>query len=152
MSISLILGLVIFAAVLGLGYAFINFYAVRRMEEGTDRMREIAAAIRLGANTFIAYEYKIVAVVAVIIAVVLGVLISWSTAVAFIIGAVMSASAGWVGMKIATYANVRVTNRARTTGSLSETLKVAFKGGSVMGLCVCLARTVHRVSCVRRRT
>ena len=136
MSISLILGLVIFAAVLGLGYAFINFYAVRRMEEGTDRMREIAAAIRLGANTFIAYEYKIVAVVAVIIAVVLGVLISWSTAVAFIIGAVMSASAGWVGMKIATYANVRVTNRARTTGSLSETLKVAFKGGSVMGLCV----------------
>lgn len=136
MSISLILVLVLCAAILGLGYAFINFYAVRKMEEGTDRMKEIAAAIRLGANTFIRYEYKIVAMVAAVIAVLLGVVISWSAAVAFLIGATMSASAGWIGMKIATYANVRVTNTARTTKKLSETLKVAFKGGSVMGLCV----------------
>ncbi len=136
MSMSLVLVLVLCAAIFGLGYAFINYYAIRKMEEGTDRMREIAAAIRLGANTFIRYEYKIVATVAAIVAVLLGVVISWSAAVAFIIGATMSASAGWVGMKIATYANVRVTNTARTTNKLSETLKVAFKGGSVMGLCV----------------
>ena len=52
------------------------------------------------------------------------------------INAVMSASAGWVGMKIATYANVRVTNTARQSKDLGKTLKTAFKGGSVMGLCV----------------
>ncbi len=136
MNTSLLLGLVIVAALAGLAYAAINFFSVKRMEEGTERMQEIAAAIRLGANTFISYEYKIVAFIAAIIAVLLAVLISWSVAVAFILGAVMSATAGLVGMKIATYANVRVTNRARTTKSLSETLKVAFKGGSVMGLCV----------------
>jgi len=132
----LFLGLVILAALLALAYAAINFYSVKKLEEGTDRMKEIAKEIRLGANTFINYEYKIVAIIGVIIAIVLGVVISWQGACAFIIGAAMSASAGYVGMKIATYSNVRVTNTARTTKKLSDTLKVAYKGGSVMGLCV----------------
>ncbi|MGN1073920.1 MAG: sodium/proton-translocating pyrophosphatase, partial [Eubacteriales bacterium] len=132
----LLIGLVIMAALLALAYAAFNFFGVKKMDEGNPRMKEIAAAIRLGADTFIRYEYRIVAIIAAIIAVVLVVLISWQTAVAFVIGAVMSASAGFVGMKIATYANVRVSNRARETKSLGETLKVAFRGGSVMGLCV----------------
>ncbi len=132
----LVLGLVIVAALGGLAYAAFNFFSVKKLEEGTERMQEIASAIRVGANAFITYEYKIVAIVAVVVALILALLISWSAAVAFIVGAVMSGSAGWVGMKIATYANVRVTNTARTTKSLSSTLKVAFKGGSVMGLCV----------------
>ncbi len=136
MNLTLVLGLVIVAALGGLAYAAFNFFSVKKLEEGTPRMQEIAAAIREGANAFITYEYKVVAVVAAIVALVLALLISWSAAIAFIIGAVMSASAGWVGMKIATFANVRVTNTARTTKSLSDTLKVAFKGGSVMGLCV----------------
>ena len=135
-NISLVLGLVIVAALGGLAYAAFNFFAVKKLDEGTDRMREIAGAIRVGANAFITYEYKIIAIVAACVAVLLALVISWSAAIAFILGAVMSGSAGWVGMKIATYANVRVTNKARTTKSLSETLKVAFKGGSVMGLCV----------------
>ncbi len=136
MDISLVLGLVIVAALGGLAYAAFNYFSVKKLEEGTERMQEIASAIRVGANAFITYEYKIVAIVAVVVAIVLALVISWAAAVAFIIGAAMSASAGWVGMKIATYANVRVTNTARTTKSLSNTLKVAFKGGSVMGLCV----------------
>ncbi len=136
MQLNLVLGLVIIAALAGLSYAAINFFSVKKLDEGTDRMKTIAGEIRLGANTFINYEYRVVAVVASIIVVILALLISWSSAVAFLIGAVMSASAGYIGMKIATYANVRVTNKARTTKSLSETLKVAFKGGSVMGLCV----------------
>ena len=136
MNFTLVLGLVIVAALGGLAYAAFNFFSVKKLEEGTERMQEIASAIRVGANAFITYEYKIVAVVAAIVALVLALIISWSAGIAFIIGAVMSASAGWVGMKIATYANVRVTNTARTTKSLSNTLKVAFKGGSVMGLCV----------------
>lgn len=136
MKIEFFLGLVILAAILALAYAAINFYSVKKLEEGSDRMKEIAKEIRLGANTFITYEYKIVAIIGAIIAVVLGIVISWQGACAFVIGAVMSASAGYVGMKIATYANVRVTNTARTTKKLSDTLKVAYKGGSVMGLCV----------------
>ncbi len=136
MGIELVLGLVIVASLAGLAYACANFFSVKKLPEGNERMQEIAGEIRLGANTFINYEYRVVAVVAAIIVVVLAALISWSSAVAFITGAVMSAIAGYIGMKIATYANVRVTNKALTSKSLSETLKVAFKGGSVMGLCV----------------
>jgi len=82
------------------------------------------------------YEYKVIAIIALVVAVVLAIVMSWETAVCFILGSVMSASAGWVGMKIATYANVRVSNKARESKKLGETLKVAFRGGSVMGLCV----------------
>ena len=112
MDFTLVLGLVIVAALGGLAYAAFNFFSVKKLEEGTDRMQEIAAAIRVGANAFITYEYKVVAIVAAVVAVLLALIISWSAGVAFIIGATMSASAGWVGMKIATYANVRVANEA----------------------------------------
>ena len=134
MSLLLILGL--FAAVLGLAYAAFNFTHVRRMEEGTERMQEIASAIRVGANAFIRYEYRVLAVVVVIVALLLTAVVSWQTALCFLLGALMSAMAGMVGMKIATYANVRVSNMARQTGRIEETLRVAFRGGSVMGLCV----------------
>ena len=132
----MIIGLVLIAALGALGYAAFNFYMVKKLKEGTPRMQEIAKAIRIGANAFIVYEYKIIIIVAILIAIALAILISWQAAVAFLIGATMSGSAGWVGMKIATYANVRVTNEANETRSLGRTLKVAFRGGSVMGLCV----------------
>lgn len=135
--------LVIVAALLALGYATFNFIGVKKLDEGTDRMKEIAAAIRVGANAFITYEYKIIAVVVVIIAIAFAAIFtvqygefSWEPSVCFMIGVIMSASAGWVGMKIATYANVRVSNTARNTKNIGSTLKVALKGGSVMGLCV----------------
>lgn len=124
------------AVILALSYAAFNYFMVKKMKEGTDRMQEIAGAIRIGANAFIRYEYKIVAIIGSVVAVILGVLISWQTGVAFILGAVLSATAGFVGMKIATYSNVRVANQANETRDLGKTLKVAFKGGSVMGLCV----------------
>ena len=126
-----------FGAALGaLVFAAINFFSVKKLDEGTPRMKEIASAIRIGANAFIHYEIKIILMVAIAVALLIALLVSWQAAVAFIIGALMSESAGYIGMKIATYANVRVTNRARESGNLGETLKVAFKGGSVMGLCV----------------
>ncbi len=135
--------LVIVAALLALSYAAFNFIGVKKLDEGTDRMKEIAAAIRVGANAFITYEYKIIAVVVVIIAIAFAAIFtvqygefSWEPSVCFMIGVIMSASAGWVGMKIATYANVRVSNTARNTKNIGSTLKVALKGGSVMGLCV----------------
>ena len=128
--------IVLFASLLALAYAAFNFKQVKDMSEGTDKMAEIADAIRIGANAFINYEYKVLVVVGAIIAVLLVILVSWQTGCSFVIGAVMSACAGYIGMKIATYANVRVSNKARETKNLGETLKIAFQGGSVMGLCV----------------
>ncbi len=133
---SSLLAFVILAAVAALGYAAINFSSVKKLEEGTPRMKEIAKKIREGADTFIKYELKIILMVAVFVVLALGLLVSWECAVAFLIGAAMSECAGFVGMRIATYANVRVANTARITKNLGQTLKVAFKGGSVMGLCV----------------
>jgi len=132
----MLLAFVILAVALGIALAAANYVKVRKMDEGTDEMKEIAGAIRIGANAFINYEYKILLLVGIIIFIVLTALISWYTGVAFVIGASMSALAGWIGMKIATYANVRVSNTARLTKKIGETLKIAFRGGSVMGLCV----------------
>ncbi|MFQ3621254.1 MAG: sodium-translocating pyrophosphatase [Spirochaetales bacterium] len=130
------LGIVIIAVVGALGFAAINFYSVKRLDPGTPLMQEIAFAIQEGADAFIRHEYKIIASIGIIIAIILGIIVSWYTGVTFILGAVMSGSAGWVGMKIATIANVRVSNTARLTTSMGKTLKIAFQGGSVMGLSV----------------
>ncbi len=128
--------IVLFAVIIALSVATLNFYLTKKLKEGNDKMQEIASAIRQGANAFIKYEYKIVGIIGSVIAVVLGLIIAWESAVSFVIGAIMSASAGFIGMKIATYANVRVANEANNTRNIGKTLKVAFRGGSVMGLCV----------------
>ncbi len=129
--------LVMGAAVLvTLVFAAINFKQVKKMRGGNELMEEIALAIREGSNTFLLHELKAMYKVAIFVAVLLGVVVNWYVGVAFIIGAVMSGTAGFVGMKIATYANVRVANTARETKSLGQTLKTAFKGGSVMWLSV----------------
>jgi K(+)-stimulated pyrophosphate-energized sodium pump len=133
---SLMLGFVIVAVVGALSFAAINFYGVKRLDTGTPLMQEIAGAIQEGADAFIRHEYRIILGIALAIAVLLGVVVSWYTGAAFVLGAFMSASAGWIGMRIATLANVRVSNRARETSSLGKTLQVAFRGGSVMGLAV----------------
>ena len=133
---TVVLILVAVGAVGALGYALYNFFSVKKMEEGSVLMQETAQAIRIGAGAFISYEFKIILIVGIAVAILLGVLISPATACAFLIGATMSELAGFIGMKIATYANVRVANEANNTRHLGKTLKVAFKGGSVMGLCV----------------
>ncbi|PQQ67809.1 sodium-translocating pyrophosphatase [Acetivibrio saccincola] len=128
--------LVIIATVLALSFAAFNFVKVKKLDEGTDKMKEIAGAIRLGANTFINYEYRVLYTVVLIVAVIMAITTSLYSAVALIIGSIMSGSAGMIGMKIATYANVRVSNEARKTKDIGKTVKVALSGGSVMGLCV----------------
>ncbi|TVR58984.1 MAG: sodium-translocating pyrophosphatase [Spirochaetaceae bacterium] len=130
------LGFVVIAVAGALSLAAVNFYAVKRLGTGTALMQEIAGAIQEGSDAFIRHEYKVIFSLAFFIAILLGAIVAWYTGVAFILGATMSATAGWIGMKIATIANVRVSNRARETYSLGSTLKVAFQGGSVMGLSV----------------
>ncbi|MCX7654965.1 MAG: sodium-translocating pyrophosphatase [Treponemataceae bacterium] len=129
-------GLLVLAIIGAFTLAATNFYAVKRKQAGTQIMQEIAGAIQEGADAFIRHEYKMIGPLALIIALILAIIVSWYTGVAFLIGALMSSSAGWVGMKIATLANVRVANTARETRHMGETLKVAFQGGSVMGLSV----------------
>ena len=132
----LLVVLVIFAALLALSFAAFNYFGVKKMPEGTAEMSEIASAIRVGAGAFIDYEYRVLYAVIAVVAVILAVVTTWHAAVALLIGSVMSGCAGFIGMKIATYANVRVSNQARVTKDIGKTVKVAFRGGSVMGLCV----------------
>ena len=136
---------VFFVAVLGICYATFNYFKVKHMEEGTEQMSEIASAIREGANTFLFEEYKVLIVAVIVVAVVLGVFIQISSAVAFIIGTIMSGAVGLFGMKASTYANVRVANTARNTQNIGKTTKVALRGGSVMGISVSAAALIGLV-------
>ncbi|MDR3716650.1 MAG: sodium-translocating pyrophosphatase [Puia sp.] len=123
---------------IGLLYTFIKFAWVSKQDAGTDRMKEISKYIAEGAMAFLKAEWKILSYFVIIAALLLAVMGNanphshWSIAVAFIIGAILSATAGYIGMRSATKANVRTAEAART--SLSKALKVAFTGGSVMGL------------------
>lgn len=124
--------------VIGLLYTFVKFNWVARQDAGTDRMKEISTYIAEGAMAFLRAEWKILGYFVVIVGLLLAVMASanpeshWSISIAFIIGAVLSATAGYIGMKVATKANVRTAQAART--SLSKALNVSFTGGSVMGL------------------
>lgn len=124
--------------VIGLLYTIIKFAWVSKQDAGTDRMKEISNYIAEGAMAFLKAEWKILGYFVVIVGILLGFMASrnehshWSIAVAFVIGAVFSALAGYIGMRVATKANVRTAHAART--SLSRALQVSFTGGSVMGL------------------
>lgn len=127
------------APVLGLCalvFAGMQAQRVHAAEAGNDRMKEIAGAISEGAHAFLFSEYRIlIAFVAILfIAIGLG-LGSWTTAIAFVVGALFSTLAGYFGMTVATKANVRTTNAAMTSG-MNRALQIAFAGGSVMGMCV----------------
>jgi K(+)-stimulated pyrophosphate-energized sodium pump len=124
--------------IVGLLYTFIKYAWVSKQDAGNDRMKEISAYIAEGAMAFLKAEYKILTYFVIVAALLLGVMgysnenSHWSIAVAFILGAFFSALAGFIGMKIATKANVRTAQAART--SLSKALSVSFTGGSVMGM------------------
>lgn len=130
--------LIYLAPVLGivaLLFAFVLASKVNKMDEGTDRMKEIAASIREGARAFLSAEYKILVIFAAVLFVLIGFGVNWPTAICFVIGAVFSTLAGFFGMTVATNANVRTANAARTSG-MNKALSLAFSGGAVMGMCV----------------
>ncbi|MGI6731472.1 MAG: sodium-translocating pyrophosphatase [Anaerovoracaceae bacterium] len=108
---------------------------VGKVDEGTDRMREIAGFIREGSMAFLKREYRTMVVLIVIIFIVLGFGIDWVTAILYVFGSVFSVLAGFFGMTVATNGNVRTANAARE-GSMNKALKVAFRSGAVMGLSV----------------
>ena len=124
--------------IFGLLYTLLKFNWVSNQPAGNDRMKEISTYISEGAMAFLKAEWKILGYFVVIVALLLGFMATknedshWTIAVAFVIGAVFSATAGYIGMKVATKANVRTAEAAKT--SLSKALNVSFTGGSVMGL------------------
>ena len=124
--------------IVGLLYTLLKFNWVSKQDAGNARMKEISNYIAEGAMAFLKAEWKILGYFVVIVALLLGFMASknesshWSIAISFVIGAVFSATAGYIGMKIATKANVRTAEAAKT--SLARALKVSFTGGSVMGL------------------
>ena len=124
--------------IVGLVYMFVLRSWVVKQDTGTEKMSKLASYVKEGAMAFLNAEYRILAVFVVIAGILLGIISSvvetthWFIVVAFVIGAVFSAVAGNIGMRIATDANVRTTQAART--SLPEALKVSFRGGTVMGL------------------
>ncbi len=126
-------------AILALIYSGIVTARISRYDAGTDRMKQIAGYIATGAMSFLKAEYKILAVFVVIVGALLAISADSVTSsplivVAFVTGAFLSAFAGYIGMRVATKANVRTTNAART--SLSKALSISFSGGAVMGISV----------------
>ena len=126
----------VIAAVIGLIVAFCLAAWIKKADEGTDRMKEIAGYIREGAMAFLKREYKTMVIVIVVLFLLIGFgLQSWTTAILYVCGALLSVLAGFFGMKVATLGNVRTANAARESG-MDKALKIAFRSGAVMGLCV----------------
>ncbi len=131
--------LVLAVAVIALIFAVFKFYSVKKLSEGTEQMADISQKIRKGAMAYLKRQYKTVGVFFIVMIVILTVLaatgfLTFFVPVAFLTGGLFSAISGFVGMKIATYANSRTANGARE--GLDKGLKIAFSSGTVMGMTV----------------
>ena len=124
--------------VLGVCALVFAYYLIRKVSKadpGTERMKEISAYIHEGARAFLIAEYRILILFVAVLFVLIGLGIGWVTAVCFLVGAVLSTLAGYIGMNIVTKANVRTAAAAKDKG-MNAALGVAFSGGAVMGMCV----------------
>lgn len=116
-------------------FALMKAMFVKKQDSGNERMKEIAGYIQEGALAFLKREYRYLAIFIIVLFAVLAIFINIQTAICFFVGAIFSILAGYFGMKVATNANVRTTNAAMKSG-MGNALKVAFSGGTVMGMCV----------------
>lgn len=121
--------------VVALIYVYIKAVSIKKESIGNKRMEEISSYIQEGAMAFLSREYKSLAVFAAVLFLIIGFGLNWPTAVSFLIGAIFSALAGFLGMIVATQANVRTANAAKESG-MNKALSVAFSGGAVMGMAV----------------
>ena len=117
-------------------FVVFNYIKIYHMEEGNERMIKMSGIIREGANVFIKKEFTTIAIVIAVLAVLFTLFIEKFSGITYILGATMSSIVCILGMKSATYANVRTANKAKETLSIGETVKVALKGGSISGLSV----------------
>ncbi len=121
-------------ALIALVFALILWFKLSKAEAGSELMRDIASAIHEGAMTFMKREYTYLAIFVVVLAIILATAINPLTAVSFVVGAVLSGTAGYIGMSVATIANVRTAHAARS--GINPALTIAFSSGTIMGMMV----------------
>lgn len=128
--------LILGAAVIAIVYGLVYINVILKLPEGNEKMKSIAGAIQEGARAYLNRQYRTVAIAAIILFLIIGVIpaLGWMTALAFLIGAFLSAVAGYIGMNISVRANIRTTEAARH--GMKKALNVAVQGGSVTGMLV----------------
>src|SRR5438034_2561326 len=128
------LGMIVLCGLLSIVYGAWATWSVMSADAGSEKMQEIAAAVREGAQAYLNRQYTTIGIVGVVIFFVLGLLLGWLVAFGFLIGALLSGAAGFIGMNVSVRANVRTAQAA--IGSLAGGLEIAFRAGAITGLLV----------------
>jgi len=134
MSEQIVIYFALASALAAIIYGFITSKVILNESAGSSKMQAIADAIKQGASAYLNRQYKTIAFIAIVVALILGFALNWTTAIAFLIGATLSAIAGYIGMNISVRTNVRVAEAARS--GIKKAMDLAFKGGSVTGFLV----------------